>query len=229
MNSMKVLALIPARGGSKGLPRKNLLKVAGRPLIAWTIDAALKSSVIDQLILSSDDAEIMEVAKAFGCAVPFKRPSNLASDTASSMDVVLHAINELPSFEYIILLQPTSPMRTATDIDAAFKLLIATSAPSCVSVTEVEQSPYWMYQLTDGFNLRKLMPEHKHITRRQDLPAAYMLNGALYIAKVDWLLQTKDFTSEGCIAYEMKKENSIDIDSVEDLELFRSRVEMGKY
>lgn len=126
IDKSKVLALITARGGSKGLPRKNVLQVAGRPLIAWTIEAALKSNIVDRVVLSSDDNEIIETAKSWGCSVPFRRPAHLANDTASSMQVVLHALEQLPGFDYVILLQPTSPLRTASDIDAAFHELKST-------------------------------------------------------------------------------------------------------
>ncbi len=221
-----VLALITARGGSKGLPRKNLLFAGGKPLIAWTIEAALQSDVIDHVVLSSDDEEIMETANAWGCEVPFRRSIELASDTATSMDVVLNALEQLRGYEYVVLLQPTSPLRTSADIDAAFALLQSTGAPSCVSVCEVEQSPHWMFRLMKGGKLERLLPEDSGATRRQDLPPVYILNGAIYIARVDWLLKSKDFLGEGCIAYRMPKERSVDIDNAEDLEAFRRKIEM---
>jgi len=223
-----MLALIAARGGSKGLPRKNVLMAGGRPLIAWTIGAALESAAVDKVVLSSDDDEIMEAANAWGCAVPFRRPDGLATDTASSMDVVLHALDQLPGFEYIVLLQPTSPLRTAADIDAAFALLKSSGAPSCVSVTEADQSPYWMFNLTEDGKLLNLLPQRSDLTRRQDLPPVYVLNGALYIARVDWLRKSNSFTADGCVAYLMSKQNSIDIDTAEDFELFRSRLESSQ-
>ena len=133
MQSDKVLALITARGGSKGLPRKNVLLAGGKPLIAWTVEAAVSSECIDRVVLTSDDDEIMAAAMAAGCDVPFCRPAHLASDVATSLDVVLHAIDQLPGYEYVVLLQPTSPLRTAADIDAAFELMLETEAPSCVS------------------------------------------------------------------------------------------------
>lgn len=220
-----VLGLITARGGSKGLPRKNLLPVGGKPLIGWTIEAALKSGVIDRLVLSSDDDEIIQVAKACGCDVPFSRPVGLANDTASSIDVVLHALGQLPGYEYLVLLQPTSPLRTAADIDAAFKLLKSTGAPSCVSVCEAEQSPYWMFRIKDGGKVERLLSEEGSASRRQDLPPICVLNGAIYIARVDWLQQSKNFLGEGCVAYVMSKEHSLDIDNADDFEVFRVKVE----
>lgn len=223
--SESVLALITARGGSKGLPRKNVLMAGGRPLIAWTIVAALESAVVSRVVLSSDDEEIMETAKAWGCTAPFRRPASLASDTASSIDVVLHAMERLPGFEYVVLLQPTSPLRTAADIDAAFELLRTSGASSCVSVCEVDQSPYWMFRLKEGSKMERLFPENAGAARRQDLPPVYVLNGAIYIAKVDLLRQTKNFVSEDCVAYVMPRERSLDIDSAEDFDAFRRRIE----
>lgn len=220
-----VLGLITARGGSKGLPRKNVLPLGGKPLIGWTIETALKSEVIGRLVLSSDDDEIMEAAKKWGCEVPFRRPAYLADDTASSMDVVLHALGQLPGYEYLVLLQPTSPLRTAADIDAAFELLKSTGAPSCVSVCEVEQSPYWMFRIKDGGKVERLLSEEGSATRRQDLPPIYVLNGAIYIARIDWLKQSKNFLGEGCVAYVMPKERSLDIDNAADFEVFRIKVE----
>jgi N-acylneuraminate cytidylyltransferase len=221
----RVLAVITARGGSKGLPRKNVLPAGGRPLIAWTIGAALESEAIGQVVLSSDDDEIIETAKAWGCEVPFRRPAELASDTATSMDVLMHALDQLPGYDYVVLLQPTSPLRTAADIDAALALLESRGAPSCVSVCEAEQSPYWMFRLADGDALAALLPGEAGASRRQDLPPVYVLNGAIYIARIDWLRRTKSFLGDGCIAYRMPAERSVDIDTAADFEAFRRMVE----
>lgn len=225
MQTDKVLALITARGGSKGLPRKNVLNAGDKPLIAWTIQAAARSRVVDEVVLSSEDDEIINVAKSWGCSVPFRRPSYLASDTASSIDVVLHALEHLPGFEYVILLQPTSPLRTAADIDGAFRLLKESRAQSCVSVCEADQSPYWMYQLDRDRRLQGILPKHPTAVRRQDLPPVYVLNGAIYVARIEWLIKTKSFVTSDTVAYVMSKHASIDIDTGEDFEIFRARVE----
>lgn len=221
----RVLALITARGGSKGLPRKNILPAAGRPLIAWTIDAALKSSVIDRVVLSSDDDEIINTAIEYGCDVPFRRPPELATDQASSIEVVDHALKALPGYDYLILLQPTSPFRTSTDIDAAFRLMQERGASSCVSVCEVEQSPYWMYTLDERGHLINMLPSLEGVNRRQDLPSVYMLNGAIYISSTEQLHGTRGFLDEHTVAYKMPKERSIDIDSAADFDDFRRQVE----
>ena len=221
----KVLALIPARGGSKGLPRKNVLEAGGRPLIAWTIAASQSSQLVGETILSSDDDEIMATAQAWGCSVPFRRPAELASDTAATMDVVFHALDHFPQCEYLVLLQPTSPMRNAADIDLAFALMLESNAPACVSVCEVDQSPYWMYRLEDNARLSSILPAPEGATRRQDLPPVFTLNGAIYIARIDWLRRTRNFVSPETVGYRMPRERSIDIDTAQDFEAFRNIVE----
>lgn len=225
MNKSKVLALITARGGSKGLPRKNVLTAAGKPLIAWTVDAALTASSVSRVVLSTDDDEIMNAAATAGCDIPFRRPAELATDEASSMDVVLHALKELPGYDFVALLQPTSPLRTGTDIDAAFQLMNTHNAPACVSVTEVDQSPYWMYELAENDRLRSLLPPLQSVTRRQDLPPVYTLNGAIYIAKVEWVLKFRNFLGPETVAYKMPKSRSIDIDNALDFQQFCQLVE----
>lgn len=215
----KVLGLIPARGGSKGLPGKNIMDLSGKPMIAWTIEAAKNSKVIDQVVLSSECEEIISIAKFWGCSTPFKRPKDLATDEAKSIDVVLHTLAQLPNFDYIIILQPTSPLRTANHIDSAFKLLQDNNSKSCVSVCEVEQSPYWMFRINQNLRLERIIKDEEFSHRRQDLPLAYYPNGAIYIAKVDWLLKNKKLIDTESIAYTMKKEDSIDIDNINDLKI----------
>jgi CMP-N-acetylneuraminic acid synthetase len=220
----KILAIITARGGSKGLPRKNVLQVNGKPLIAWTIESALNSEVISEIIVSSDDSEIIDTAREFGCTAFLRRPDHLATDTSNSVDVVLHALQELPGFDYVILLQPTSPLRTSSDIDGAFYLLKESKSPSCVSLCESEQSPYLMFDLQEKKKLRALLKQNIVSHRRQDLPKVYSLNGAIYIAEIDWFLKTKNFISKETVGFIMNKYNSLDIDTAEDFELFRLRV-----
>ena len=224
-SSKITLALITARGGSKGLPRKNVLLTAGKPLIAWTVHAALAATTVGRVVLSSDDDEIIEAAAAAGCDIPFRRPPELATDEASSMDVVFHALQELPDYEFVVLLQPTSPLRTGADIDAAFKLMLDHNAPACVSVTDVDQSPYWMYEVTEIDRLRSLFEQSPKINRRQDLPPIFTLNGAIYIAKVEWLLQSRSFLGPETIAYKMPRSRSIDIDNAIDFQRFCKLVE----
>lgn len=219
----KVLALIPARGGSQRLPGKNILSVCGRPLLAWSIDAARGSRCIDRVVLSSEDEAIIAAARACGCEVPFRRPDVLASDTASTTDVVLHALDALPGYDVVVLLQPTSPLRTASDIDAACEKFATSSAPACVSVSRVEQNPYWMYRLGDDDALLPII-EPSEAARRQDLPDVYMLNGAVYIAATAWLRQTRTFLTRDTVAHVMPVDRALDIDTAADLEVFKRSV-----
>lgn len=219
INGKKLLAVIPARGGSKGIPRKNIKELNGKPLIAWTIEEALKSRYLDRVILSSDDEEIIQVAREWGCEVPFKRPSELALDTTPGIDPVLHAIEAISGYDYVVLLQPTSPLRTVEDIDCSIELCVQRNVDSCVSVTKQDKSPYWMYNLSEsGLMIPVMKPaEELDTTRRQNLPDVYSLNGAVYVAKIEKLKVSKSFITENTVAYMMPKDRSIDIDEEIDL------------
>lgn len=209
-----VLAIIPARGGSKGVPRKNIRLLAGKPLIVWTIDEAKKSKYIDRFILSSEDDEIIKIAREYGCEVPFKRPIELAQDDTPGIEPVIHAINTLEDkYDYVVLLQPTSPLRTVEDIDGCIQHCIMTEAPACVSVTEAQQSPYWMYKLDDDMKLNPFVQNDEKINRRQNLPKVYVLNGAIYVAESGFIMETKSFLTEETVGYRMSDENSVDIDT----------------
>lgn len=214
-----VLAIIPARGGSKGVPRKNIREVAGKPLIAWSIEEAKKSTYIDRLVLSSDDKEIIEVAKSWGCEVPFVRPAELAQDDTPGIDPVLHALNELPGYDIVVLLQTTSPLRSAADIDGCIAHCVANRANACVSVTAAEQSPYWMVTLDTQGAMQPLLPRDDVYTRRQDLPPVYILNGAVYVANCAWLRGHKTFLTDETLGYVMPQERSLDIDTERDLQV----------
>ena len=216
----KILAVIPARGGSKGVPRKNIRISAGKPLIAWTIEEAKKSKYIERIILSSEDDEIIEVAKKYGCEVPFKRPIEFAQDDTPGIDPVLHAIEQCSGYDYIILLQPTSPLRTVEDIDRSIEKVLKENLAFCVSVTEQEKHPNWMYTLSQNKLIPVLSNGEEISSRRQDLPKVYGLNGAIYIAKIEKLLEKKSFLNDDTGYYIMEKKNSLDIDSEEDLLYF---------
>ena len=214
----KILGIIPARGGSKGVPGKNIRVVAGKPLIAWTIEEAQKSAFIDRLILSSEDQEIIRVARKWDCEVPFVRPFELATDETPGIKPVLHALEALPeSYDYVVVLQPTSPLRSVLDIDNCIRLSLEHGAHSCVSVTEVDKSPYWMYKLDDANRLTPLLPGMGLTPRRQDLPVIHALNGALYVAECLWLKRSKTFVANETIGFVMPKERSVDIDTELDL------------
>lgn len=224
IDGLRVLALITARGGSKGLPGKNIRAAGGKPLVAWTVDAARGSRYCDRVVISTDDQAIASAALAHGCEVPFLRPPHLATDTASSLDVVMHALQELPGYDLLLLLQPTSPLRSSSDIDAACELLVAHRAPACVSVTPAHESPYWMYSVGPDQALKPVVELPAGITRRQDLPAAYSLNGAIYLARTEWLQQSRSFLTPQTVALVMPAQRSLDIDTLEDFEAFTRAV-----
>jgi len=212
-----VLALITARGGSKGIPGKNIKYLADKPLINWTIDAAKKSAYIDRLILSSDDDNIMQQALSAGCEVPFKRPAELSMDSSNSMDVIVHALEQLTEeYDYLLLLQPTSPFRTVAQIDAIIEQGIGSETDITVSVTESKKHPAFMYTL-DG---NKLLPviNTQQQKRRQDMPKVYEHNGALYLASIPHLLRAKKFNGEGVAAFLMDTLSSVDLDEPCDWE-----------
>lgn len=189
----------------------------GKPLIVWTIEAAHESEHLDRLILSSDDEEIMAVAEEYGCEVPFERPEELAQDDTSSMDALLHAMDQVPDYDYVVLLQPTSPLRTSDDVDATIARCHETGAPACVTVTETDKPPQWMYTLGEENRMEPVMDHEEAISRRQDAPATYVLNGAVYVARSDWLRETRDFMTERTRAHVMPEARSADVDAKLDL------------
>jgi CMP-N,N'-diacetyllegionaminic acid synthase len=218
ISGLSVLAVIPARGGSKGLPGKNILPVQGRPLIAWTVQAARDSRYIDRVIVSSDDDVIIAAAVAAGCDAPFRRTAALATDEASSADVVLDALQRIPGHDIVVLLQPTSPLREARDIDGALELLLASSAPACASVRPAEDHPYWTFRLEDD-RLRRYAGDAARLPlRRQDLPPAWCLNGAVYAARTAWFASEHTFLSDRTVGFQMPAERSLDIDTAVDMD-----------
>jgi N-acylneuraminate cytidylyltransferase len=217
INGHSVLGVILARGGSKGLPRKNVRDLGGKPLIAWTIETGHESQHLDRLILSSDDEEIMAVAEEYGCEVPFERPDDLAQDDTSSMDALLHAMKQVEDHDYVVLLQPTSPLRTAEDIDATITRCNENAAPACVTVTETDKPPQWMYTLGDEHRLEPVMDRDEAVKRRQEAQTTYVLNGAVYVARSDWLRERESFLADQTVASPMPPERSADVDTALDL------------
>lgn len=212
----RILGLITARGGSKGIPRKNLVDVGGKPLIGWTIDAALQSRLLDRLVLSSDDEEIIAISCLLGCEAPFIREAELAGDTATSADVVIDCLERVPGYDYVVLLQPTSPLRTADDIDGVIRQCLDLQAPACVSLCEVDESPFWMYSVGADKKLDPILSNN--YARRQDLPEVYSLNGAVYIAEANWFKSKRTFLSDETCGYVMPRGRSLDIDTPMDLQ-----------
>ncbi len=219
LNGKTFLAIIPARGGSKRLPRKNVLDLAGKPLITWTIEAGLQSKYFDKVIVTSDDDEILAIAKEFGSET-IKRPDELASDTATSFDAIKHTIDNVESYDYIVLLQPTSPLRNFEHIDAAIELLENKKADAIISVAEMDHSPLWSNTLPEGGSMNAFIRDEVKNKRSQDLEPYYKLNGAIYICDTSKLLKEKSFfIHDNIFSYKMDKENSIDIDELIDLKL----------
>lgn len=213
------LAIIPARGGSKRLPRKNILDLNGKPLISWTIEAALKSKYITKTIVTSDDDEILDIAQKYGSDI-IKRPADLASDTASSFDAIEHTIlKQKEQYDYIILLQPTSPLRTHKHIDEAIELLLEKNADAVISVCEVEHPIQWTMSLDENLNMNNFV-KNIDTRRSQDQKTHYRLNGSIYIIKTNKLLNKKTFfLTKKTYAYIMDKKYSIDIDDEFDFKL----------
>ena len=213
------LAIIPARGGSKRLPQKNILDLCGKPLISWSIEAALKSKYISKVVVSSDDEEILNISSNFGADI-IKRPYELANDTATTFDAIKHTINNLEKYDYIVLLQPTSPLRNENQIDEAIELLEEKQADAIVSVCEMDHSPLWSNTLPKDGNMNNFLRDEVLNKRSQDLEKYYRVNGAVYICKTDKLLENKSFfLKDNIFAYIMDKKNSIDIDEEIDFEI----------
>ncbi len=218
---MKILAVIPARGGSKGIKNKNIISVAGKPLIVWSIEAALGSKYISKTMVSSDDDAILTVAKEHGSEV-LKRPADLATDEASSEGLIVHALEaekeQGNSYDYVMLLQPTSPLRGTEEIDKAAEVLQDRNANALISVYTPEHTPYKAFKLSKNGYLEGLVDNKTPFMRRQDLPQTFMPNGAIYIIETELFLQSGSlFCEEGTIAYEMSREKSVDVDTMEDI------------
>jgi len=220
IDNKKILAIIPARGGSKGIPRKNIVPLCGKPLIAWTIEAVRNSAYVDRFILSTEDPEIIDVARQLGCDVPFVRPAELSADGTPGIVPVFHALTTLPeSYDYVVLLQPTSPLRNSSDIDGTIEKVAKDGHPACVSVVSVAKSPQWMFHLDARERLVPFMADTRIAATRQELTRLYLLNGAVYAANVAWLKSVRSFISPQTAAYVMPEARSVDIDTPMDLRL----------
>lgn len=216
----KVLAIITARGGSKGLPRKNILMLAGKPLIAHTIDAAKKSNIFDTIVVTTDDDQIKNISQSYGASI-IDRPNYLATDAASSLDVVNHTLDTLEesNYSHFILLQPTSPLRSNMHIKEAWEKYIKKNANTLVSVTLEVHSPFKLL-VKDKINgsIKPLFNVEYLTSPRQALPKAYRPNGAIYISRIDTFLETRNLFEESLEIYEMDEESSIDIDTEQDMQ-----------
>ncbi|MBW3697596.1 acylneuraminate cytidylyltransferase family protein [Vibrio sp. T187] len=220
LNNKKIMALIPARGGSKRLPRKNVLPLAGKPLINWTIEAGIQSQYVDRVFVSTDDKEIASIACELEVELPELRPTELASDIAKTEDVLLYSLDKFaPDVDIVVLLQPTSPLRNAKHIDEALEFFIKKNAFSVVSVTPCEHPPLWSNTLPKDNSMGSFI-RSEALVRSQDISQYYRINGAIYIFDVKKLREYNEirYTSES-YAFEMSNEVSFDIDTEFDFEL----------
>lgn len=212
----RVLAVVPARGGSKRLPRKNILPLGGKPLIVHTLDVARQTSLVDRIVVSTEDDEIARIASAHGGEVLFKRPGELARDETLIFPILVHAVDWLRRYEgyepdYVLLLQPTSPFRTVEDIENSVRMALDRQADAVVSVGPVHQHPHWMKLVAEDGRLIDFWPNMPF--RRQELRELYALNGAIYLVATRVLIEQQTFYTAGTYAYVMPSERSLDIES----------------
>ncbi|MBI4287984.1 MAG: acylneuraminate cytidylyltransferase family protein [Chloroflexi bacterium] len=220
MTKPNVVGIVPARGGSKGIPRKNIRPLLGKPLIHYTLSAALRCKALDRVVVSTEDEEIARIAKACGAEV-VARPGELAQDDTPSIPVFRHVVEHLKREEgyladIIVVLQPTSPLRKAEDIEAGIRKYQGNPCDSVISVCPVEHPPQWMYRL-EGDRMVALLGEDKRVLRRQDAPTVYRLNGAVYVVGRDWLMAKDWLIGDNSLAFVMAPERSLDIDTEMDL------------
>ena len=217
----RILALIPARGGSKGIKDKNITDLCGKPLIAYTIEAAKKSKYIDMIIVSTNSEKIANISNKYGAAVPFMRPEGFSTDDASTIDVVLHTISffqqQKDAYNTMILLQPTSPLRTDEDIDGAVEKHFLNGEQGLVSVSEVEDNPILIRTVNDNERLTPLLKVNS-TCRRQDMAKYYRVNGCIYLNKISEINSETSF-NDNKLAYIMPKERAVDVDEMVDLNI----------
>lgn len=219
MSNNNFLAIIPARSGSERLPDKNKLNLCGKPLISWTIEAAKRSKYINKIAVSSDDSEILKIAKESSVEI-IVRPDEFASNTATSVDVIKHSLEILDRYEYVILLQPTSPLRNYRHIDESIKFLKQKNADAIISVCETDHNPLWSNTLGRNLSMSNFIENEQSSKRSQDLEKFYRLNGAIYICKTkNFLEENTLFIKKNIFAFLMDKKSSIDIDDKLDFEI----------
>jgi|TARA_B100001964_G_C14178984_1_gene575260 N-acylneuraminate cytidylyltransferase/CMP-N,N'-diacetyllegionaminic acid synthase len=231
---MNLLTIIPARGSSKGIKNKNIKKLCGYPLIAWTILTARKSKYIKQIIVSTDSKKIANISKKYGATIPFIRPKKYATDKASSFSVLKHAINFFNSkninFDYVLFLEPTSPLRQVEDIDNCIKKILAKKIDTMVSVTEVIcQHPRFIYSINKKNILEPYITNKNNLyVRRQDIEPLYYLEGSIYLSRIRTLMEKKTFYHNRTVAYKIKKWKSLEIDDIDDFNLAKYYIKEKK-
>jgi len=219
MSNSNFLAIIPARGGSERLPNKNKLNLCGKPLISWTIEAAKRSKYINKIAVTSDDSEILKIAEKSSVEI-IVRPDELASNTATSVDVIKHSLENLDTYEYVVLLQPTSPLRNYRHIDESIKFLKQKNADAIISVCKTDHNPLWSNKLDNNLSMSNFIENEQLNKRSQDLKKFFRLNGAIYICKTkNFLKENTFFLKNNIFAFIMDKKSSIDIDDEFDFEI----------
>ena len=215
---MKNIALIPARGGSKGIFRKNIKLFNSKPLIYWTIKTAIESDYVDRVIVSTEDEEIADISRSFSAEVPFKRPSELAEDATKGIETVLHALDNLSDVKNVLLLQPTSPLRKTIHIKEIFEIRSKYKSDSAVSITPARKNIDLYFNIDTKNRITPYSYDLKFLPR-QEYPNSYILNGALYLSTAESILKKKSFISSSTIGYIMPEEYSIDIDNQLDWDM----------
>lgn len=227
---MNVLGIIPARGGSKGVPRKNIKLLRGKPLLAYTAECALRSRLLSKVVLSTDDKEIADIGKSLGLEVPFLRPAELAEDTTPTLPVVLHAMYQMEelgeSFDAVCLLQPTNPLRRVEDIDACIQLLEKSGADSVISILPVPHTynPKWVYWKNSNGEMTLSTGEREPVARRQDLPPSFHREGSVYVTRTEVLVTKQSLYGQKVQGYEVLPEFSANIDTLDDWEEIETRI-----
>ena len=224
LSPSEILTLIPARGGSKGLPGKNIRPFLGKPLIARSIDAARDSGVAGRIVVSTDDQEIADLSLTHGAEVPFLRPKEIAADASPVLAAALHAVDWYIEYEnwearWLLLLQPTSPLRTAGDIQQAVQLLQNEDADAVVAVSETKSHPYWIKTLDPNGYLKPFVDGQTAPSRRQDLPSAFALNGMLYLVRVSTLREEAAFCPRRTLPLVIPSSRAFDIDTEHDFQI----------
>lgn len=226
----KILSIIPARGGSKGIKGKNIIDLCGKPLIAYSINSALGSVYVDDIVVTTDSIQIAEIARKYGAEVPFMRPKQLAEDNSKTIDAVIHAIEELKkrgrAYDCVVLLQATQPLRTSDDIDSAIEEYYKRGEKGLVSVSVVEDNPILIRTLNENQELSPMLPVSS-TCRRQDMPTYYKVNGCIYINKVSDLNINTSF-NDNRVPYIMPAERSVDIDEMKDIQLAKYYISLNE-
>lgn len=231
---IRVLGLIPARGGSKGIPRKNIKRIAGKPLLAFTAESALSARLLSRVVLSTEDDEIAQVGRGLGLDIPFIRPSDLAEDSTPTLPVVIHALEALEKlgdrFDAVCLLQPTSPLRRAKDIDGCIELMETAEADSVLSVLPVPKTynPHWVYLKNEHGGLSLSTGDKEPIPRRQELPPSFHRDGSVYVTRVATIRSSGNLYGDRVFGYEIPAEFSSNLDTDDDWRELDSRLAANK-